>query len=221
METSFYREPNKSENINPNKTLSGPTAQRREPWETRCLFTHDGTGGGQHSDNSLRDRRPAASPGSSLEAVTTKYWGLTSKRRRHGAIYPGTVWRVVTWQSRGTNWVYWLRSRDHRGARPQQLTPPPHQRACWRGRCAAGSVHSHQQQHAATERGTIISRAGGRLVADAIYYKPAALPSTLYAVRRFLNDVYKVFKPITKKICWMLKINLAYINKVKSFLRDL
>lgn len=50
METSFYREPNKSENINPNKTLSGSTAQRREPWETRCLFTHDGTGGGQHSD---------------------------------------------------------------------------------------------------------------------------------------------------------------------------
>lgn len=124
METSFYREPNKSENINPNKTLSGPTAQRREPWETRCLFTHDGTGGGQHSDNSLRDRRPAATPGSSLQAVTTKYWGLTSKRRRHGAIYPGTVWRVVTWQRRGTNWVYWLRSRDHRGARPQQLPPP-------------------------------------------------------------------------------------------------
>lgn len=163
METSFYREPNKSENINPNKTLSGPTAQRREPWETRCLFTHDGTGGGQHSDNSLRDRRPAATPGSSLQAVTTKYWGLTSKRRRHGAIYPGTVWRVVTCQSRGTNWVYWLRSRDHRGARPQQLPPPPLLRERAGGGAAppAASIHTSSNMRQRNRVRSLAERSSG------------------------------------------------------------
>lgn len=159
METSFYREPNKSENINPNKTLSGPTAQRREPWETRCLFTHDGTGGGQHSDNSLRDRLPAATPGSSLQAVTTKY-----STEDLPANVEDTV-RYIREQS-----GVWSLDRDAAltestdcalgtTAAPDHSSSPPPQRACWRGRCAAGSVHSHQQQHAATEQGTIISRA--------------------------------------------------------------
>lgn len=101
--------------------------------------------------------RPAATPGSSLQAVTTKYWGLTSKRRRHGAIYPGTVWRVVTWQRRGTNWVYWLRSRDHRGARPQQLPPPLRERAGGGAAPPAASIHTSSSMQ---QRNRVRSLAG-------------------------------------------------------------
>lgn len=190
METSFYRQPKKSENRNPNKTLSGPTAQRGEPWETRCLFTftHDGGWRGGRSGTD----RPAVTLGSSLQTVTTSkilrsVRRLTSKRRRHGAIYPGTLWRVVTWQSRGTNWVYCLRSRDHRGARPQQLPPPAlKERAGGGAAPAAASIHTSGKQQRNRVR-SLAERSSGSGQQSKIYYKAAALQHYNRGIPHLLN----------------------------------
>lgn len=162
METSFYRQPKKSENRNPNKTLSGPTAQRGEPWETRCLFTftHDGGWRGVVEGPTVH-RWHSGWVFRQLQLV--RYWGVyddlpanVEDTVRYILEHSG-VWSLDRVAALTESTVCALRTT----AAPDHSSSPPlpaHQRACWRGRCAGGSVHSHQRQ-AATEQGTIISRA--------------------------------------------------------------